>query len=115
MAERVEEARKFGEYVAEQMEGIGFRIEYTMNGKRKSPVYTGQRSTTYPDVQIEQRDRRVKGKRETVMSIDDVHSLLRTHQSNAKGDGGWHDSTKKIETNLCPNEDGQNRGSAWQR
>ena len=40
MAERVEEARKFGEYVAEQMEGIGFRIEYTMNGKRKSPVYT---------------------------------------------------------------------------
>jgi len=85
VAERVEEARKFGEYVAEQMEGIGFRIEYTMNGKRKSPVYTGQRSTTYPDVQIEQRDRRVKGKRETVMSIDDVHSLLRTHQANAKG------------------------------
>ena len=78
MAERVEEARKFGEYVAEQMEGIGFRIEYTMNGKRKSPVYTGQRSTTYPDVQIEQRDRRVKGKRETVMSIDDLHSLLRS-------------------------------------
>ena len=33
VAERVEEARKFGEYVAEQMEGIGFRIEYTMNGK----------------------------------------------------------------------------------
>ena len=95
MAERVEEARKFGEYVAEQMKGIGFRIEYTMNGKRKSPVYTGQRSTTYPDVQIEQRDRRVKGKRETVMSIDDVHSLLRNHQAYAHGEGGWHDNTKK--------------------
>ena len=95
VAERVEEARKFGEYVAEQMKGIGFRIEYTMNGKRKSPVYSGQRSTTYPDVQIEQRDRRVKAKRETIMSIDNVHALLRSHQSYAKGDGGWHDNTKQ--------------------
>ena len=110
MAERVEEARKFGEYVAEQMEGIGFRIEYTMNGKRKSPVYTGQRSTTYPDVQIEQRDRRVKGKRETVMSIDDVHSLLRTHQSNAKGDGGWHDSTKKSKLTYAQMKTGKIEG-----
>ena len=110
MAERVEEARKFGEYVAEQMEGIGFRIEYTMNGKRKSPVYTGQRSTTYPDVQIEQRDRRVKGKRETVMSIDDVHSLLRTHQANAKGDGGWHDSTKKSKLTYAQTKTGKIEG-----
>ena len=65
-----------------------------------------------PDVQIEQRDRRVKAKRETVMSIDDVHSLLRTHQANAKGDGGWHDSTKKAKLTYAKDKTG--KIESWQ-
>jgi len=89
VAEKVEEAKKFRDYVAEQMKGIGFRIVYTTD-----PFEVSENGK----MEINQRKRRLSGKGKkaaTVLSKPAMHAMLRLQQSRAVGEGGWHDNTKK--------------------
>lgn len=95
VAERVEEARKFRDYVAEQMKGIGFRIVYATDPFEGKTDIEVSKNT---QMEINQRLRRVSGKGKraaTVLSKPSLQSMLRLQQSRAFGEGGWHDKTKK--------------------
>lgn len=100
MAEKVEEARKFRDYVAEQMKGIGFRVVYTTVEHGKVVSDQPSPSVWLPmGNEIDQRNRRVLGKDVwdscTVLSKPAMQAMLRLQQSRAFGEGGWHDNTKK--------------------